>query len=525
MNQGPPPSTPPQPTAPTPPHWSLADLIDFEVLLAREADTTEPSWKEPWQAARPTPPTPPATPAARRSLFHQWLEFRRRDPSLQLPGEALASGWLTLAALATAAGLLLGATITGTLLHYRGTEPVNVAWFLVATLGIPWLVLLASATLTALRNAAGSAPPFRRLVASLTWSASLGLRRLPGEQRQHLRALLASLARRRAIYGPLAAWPAIIVTQLFAVGYYLGILALFLTHVATTDLAFGWQSTLDLGPEAVHRIVTTLAAPWAPFAPNPHPSLDHIVRSRFAYTDGLSTLNRDATTSWWPFLAYAIATYGLAFRSATLAFATLRLRRTLASWTFDHEGCNSLARLLAGPVILTRDNNPALVIPAPDPTQPTPHPHPDPAHPHPPCTALVASDFDPSTPFAQTVIPNALGLTVAASAPVQIDHPSGNPEALRTLQSPPHPASPVVVVTPAHRAPIKAIALFLQRIASTAGPHRELIVLLVGRPLDNPPGFAPVPDHELRNWRNTLAIHQIPASLERLQPAPRPTPE
>ncbi|MBL9129290.1 MAG: DUF2868 domain-containing protein, partial [Verrucomicrobiales bacterium] len=363
MSAGPSPVPPPPP--PPPSTWSLADWVDFEILLAQEEPGTEPAWLRAWEKHRGPASSPPHD-LPRRGLFRRWLEFRRADPTLRLPGEALASGWRSLSVLAGIAGVLLGGTLTGTLLHYRGTEPVNVAWFLVATLGLQLVLLVGTLGVAALRRTTGLARelrPLRHALTGLAWLCSAGLRRLPGERREELRARVANLLRKREIYGSLATWPILVVTQTFAVGYNVGILVLLLAHVAATDLAFGWQSTLDLGPDAVHRIVTAVASPWAWFAPNPNPTLPQIVGSRFSYADGMSGLDRAALAAWWPFLAYAVAFYGAGLRAAALAGAWIGQRRALDRWAFDHEGCNALARRLTGPAIHACSDTAALRIP------------------------------------------------------------------------------------------------------------------------------------------------------------------
>jgi hypothetical protein len=168
------------------------------------------------------------------------------------------------------------------------------------------------------------------------------------------------------------------------------------------------------------------------------------------------------------------------------------------------------------------------------------------------CLALVATDLEPSPNLVRQVLARAFGppldpRSVAAGVspavelgvprsgispstihnasavpdiptfPVQIDHPSGNADALQALSAPENAGSAIVVIAPAHRAPIKAIALFLRKIADASGPGREVILLLTGRRTGDQ--FAPVPDTDFQHWRNLIAIHQLPVSLERL-PSP-----
>jgi hypothetical protein len=527
----------------------MADLIDFEILLSQDDADSNAPWRKAWAQRRPEG-IPTGGTSARRSLFHAWLELRRSEPSTQLPGEAIATGWRWLGTLGAGAGILLGASVTGALLHYKGSEPVNVAWFLACTLGLPWLFLLGAGVVGFLRRTTGALQdfqPLRHLLSGMAWLCSAGLRRLPGEQRERLRARLAILHRKREIYGSLTTWPVVIVTQLVAVGYSLGILATLLAHVAATDLAFGWQSTLDLSPEVAHRVVSIVATPWSWFAPNAHPHLAQISGSRFAYADGIRAMDRSALASWWPFLAYAVAFYGLLLRGGLLVFAVARLRGIIGAWTFDHEGCNALARQLSGPFIQAQTESAALHIPSTTPAA-TSAPHSSPRT----CLALVATDLEPSPDLVRQVLARAFGppldpRAVAAGVPpavelgvppsgispttirnasaipdiptfpVQIDHPSGNADALQAISAPTHAGSTIVVIAPAHRAPIKAIALFLRKVADTTGPGREVILLLTGRRTGN--RFAAVPDADFQHWRNLIAIHQLPVSLERL-PSP-----
>ena len=489
--------------------WKIADLIDFESLLAAESGAEETRWRD------RLPDMPPGDDAGvRRCLFKAWLYLRRGEAGEPLPGESVAAGWGTLLMLSLVAGTALGASVTAALLHYKGDEPVNVSWFLACTVGVQLLVLMAAAVLALLRAVTDwfdDFHPLRGLLAGLVWLCSAGLRRLPGAQRERLRAGLAVLGRKREIYGSLAAWPFLIVTQLFAVGYNLGILALLLVHVSATDLAFGWQSTLHLGPEAAYRLVSALAAPWAWFAPNAHPSLADVVASRFSYSEGIAPLDRAAMASWWPFLCYAVACYGLLVRGALLVFAMLKLRAGLRGLAFDHEGCNALLRRLTGPMVQAQGGTAALEIPdAPAPA--TAHAARGGA-----CLALVAADVELPAEQPADYIGRTFGWRVTQTLPAQIDHPSGNVETFAALANEAAGCASIVVIARARRAPIKAIALFLQKVAETAGAKPEVILLLVGR--RDGADFARVEDEEFTHWRNFQAIHGLRLSVEKWSPA------
>ena len=495
--------------------WNLADLIDFEVLLDRESSEPSADWRQAWAKVSPAQ----SGTAPRRQLFRSWLEFRRQQPGPPLPGTSLATGWRWLATVGAFVGLLLGSSVTGGLLHYTGKEPVNVAWFLACTLGLQAMLLFGAAAFTLARRVSGAFidfQPLRQLASSLAWACSSSLRRLPGEQRESLRARLAALERKREIYGSLTTWPILIVTQVFAIAFNIGILGVLLAHVAVTDLAFGWQSTLDLSPEAVHRIAATIALPWSWCTPSPHPSLPQIVASRFSYSGGITRLDPQAAASWWPFLAYAVAAYGCLLRLALLAVASIKLRSVLNAWPFDHEGCNALARRLSGPIVQTQENSASHPIPQ-TPTLPS-TPPPESLS----CLVLAADELALDAPRAARLITSALHASTHAFFPFQLDHPSGNASAIESVAHHSSTASTVVVLAPAHRSPIKAIALTLRRITDAAGPGREVILLLVGRPSGNNDSFVPVPDATFQHWRNLQAIHHLPLTLDRLTPAAQP---
>ena len=486
------------------PSWKTADLIDFEFLLAGETGAED---GREFFAEHVRPKLPPGGETDRRSVFQAWLGARRAGARNTIGQRCAAAGKAT-ASLGGLVGLVLGGCVTTALLHYKGDEPVNVATFLGWTVGVQMLLLVAAVLLWFTRATTGifeEFHPVRGVLTALGWALSAGLRKLPGEERERLRATLASLGRRREIYGSLVAWPFLVVTQIFAVGYNLGILTVLLMHVAVTDLAFGWQSTLLLSPEAAYRIVSTLAAPWAWFAPNAHPVMEDIVASRFSYSAGLTPLDSAAMASWWPFLCYAVACYGLLLRGALLVFGAWKMRAGLRGLTFDHEGCNALFRRLTGPVVQTQNGTAVLEIPHAA--------HSSPAHTARggACLALVATDVELPAVQPADYLSKTFGWRVTQTLPAQIDHPSGNAEALAALAG--APLASVVVVVRARRAPIKAIALFLQKIVEGAGPKTEVVVLLVGRVAGA--GFARVEDDDFTHWRNLQAIHGLRLSVEK----------
>jgi len=493
--------------------WTIADILDFEYLLTADSAGDDDATRTRDRAIfeqKIAPEFGVADGGERRQVFRRWLEARREASGSDLPGAHFVAGWQTLLTFATLTGLVLGISVTAGLLHYRGKEPVNVAWFFAATVGVQWVILIAAFAWWLLRRTTGLLDgfrPLRALMSALTWAFSAGLRRLPGERRDRFRASLATISRHREIYGSLATWPVLVVTQVFGVCFNLGVLGTLLLQVALSDVAFGWQSTLRTSPEEAFHIVATVSVPWSRL-PNPHPTFDQVVASRFAYSAGIAPLSQTAMTSWWPFLCYAVAIYGLLVRLFLLAWCLGGLRRSLRGVTFDHHGCNALLRRLTGPVIQAQTGTPALTIP-----ESVPGAAPRRAG---ESLLLLAEDLAAENDALTTYLSTNLGWKVSKILTVQIDHPSGNASALQEIAASAPQLAGIVIGIPARRAPIKAIALFLQKV-SAAGGGAETLIMLLGRHTGET--YDPVSDEDYGHWKNFNAIHGLHLGIEKWRPA------
>lgn len=483
--------------------WEIADLIDFEYLLAGEAGIRDETTSRPADKRFQTEMLPALQAAgnmSRRVVFRSWLDVQRDIDGQPLPGEHWKTAWWVLVVLSIFAGAGLGGSMTATLLLYHGDVPVNVPWFLACTLGVQMLLLFVAAVLWVLRMTTNLLDDFRPLLAGFVWVTSAGLRKLSGEKRQHLQAIFARIARRREIYGSLATWPVVVVTQVFGVWFNLGILVVLIAHISVKDIEFGWQSSFVQSDEAAYRMAAGMAVPWKWFAPSPHPTLLEVTESHFRYKE------EHSNKSWWPFLCYSVACYGLLLRGGLLVFAFAKWRGAMRRLTFDHEGCPSLYRRLIGPTIRSQSDTAKLEIPS---AMDTGSPRASSGD----AFAMIATDIEIPADRLTRYISDKYGWSLVATHKAQIDHPSGNATALSALAERAANLVSVIVVVPAERPPIKAIAIFLNRIAKAAGTKPELILLLVGR--KEATGFAAVDKENLTYWQNFSAINNLRVSLEK----------
>ncbi len=475
------------------PRWSLADVIDFETLVAQDEDEARDRRIFEERIA-------PRQLKERAAIFHAWLEARREKAAAELPGEHFLTGWHTLLTIAAGGGLVIGGLVASPALLYHGEEPVNVVDFLASTLGLQWLLLI-GALLTWLLRRSGLLPsrwrPVQAVVSALLLLIGAGLRRLPGEQRLRLQATFGRLERRREIYGSLAVWPALICTQLFAVCFNVGALGTLLWRVTTHEQRFGWQTTLDVASERAGEMVASFSAPWA-WAPNAHPSVEQVVATRYAPHQSHATLPPEAMRAWWPFLFYAVGCYGLAVRALLLGLAAVKLRGELGALRFDYADASALWRRLTGPLIqsnlLGQDHvATGLEVRVPPPRDGK-------------CITLVSHELALKGSELGEQLSSVFRLTPAKELTVKIDQRQASAAQLAVVRE----AAPanVAVIVPAERDPIMAIMLFLGEVVAAAGEGGGVLVLLA----------PPLDEGRVKLWRDFVARERLRVDVEGWKP-------
>ncbi|MFP7754684.1 DUF2868 domain-containing protein [Thermodesulfobacteriota bacterium B35] len=351
--------------------WNIADVLDLEYLLALDGEE-DPNLlagrdrsiflesAETGQGRETADPGP---------ILLQWLRHRRRLLAAEdgtdtvLPGRLWQEVYRLARLLALLAGLVFGGGLAYSFLSYTGVRPVNVALYFAGFI-LSQLTLLLLIAVTALyrilfRRGLQSSLLYgllvRLLAAAVLRLKGAVLRRLDGRRRLSLQAALGSSRMRLHAHGALLFWPAFILVQLFAVGFNTGVLGATLLKVATADIAFGWQSTLQVGAATVARLVRLIALPWSWFVPA-HiacPSLSQVEGSRMVLKEGIYHLATADLVSWWPFLCLSVVFYGLLPRICLLVAGHLGLRRALDRLSFDSPACRRLLRRMLTPTLRT----------------------------------------------------------------------------------------------------------------------------------------------------------------------------
>lgn len=297
----------------------LGDYLDLEWFLEKDR-TSEPLEVLDRDRKIGLASTAESVPPALHAAY--WLAYRRRADGGGLPSGSLRSILFMLRLALGLGGMVVGVSLTRALLLYSGVEPVNVSVFLLLAVFPQVGFIIFAAGLMAFRGLRKIelGIPLRPLF-NLFWSRPGSLSPQAGFAR--------SLFLRRGWPARMLGWEGLRLAHLGGFCLALGSLAGLVVSVAVTDLAFGWQSTLQVGAQGMHSLVGALSLPWSwlPAQWGLTPTLAQIEGSRIILKDGMGALANADLVAWWPFLCMCLLAYALLPRLLLLASAHWMLRR------------------------------------------------------------------------------------------------------------------------------------------------------------------------------------------------------
>ena len=371
--------------------WNIADLIDLHLFFQIDEELRQQKGEAALAKrdriiylAKIEPQLGKADDIPPRLLVRKWLSMRRLQflqekdhKGMVLPGAVWREMVAICRVLFFLGGLLTGVALAGSLLIYAGSVPLNVSlYFGLCVLSQLFFLGLQSLFLIYRR--------FRRipmestvlyvLIGRLLVRGLDGLRRrlqrkMSGRQRLDLAALIGGVHHHREL-AALFIWPAFMLVQLGGIGFNLGVFGATLAKVAFADIAFGWQSSLQLSAEAVARLVQWIALPWSWVVPHAYPSLEQIKGSQMVLKEGMAHLATSDLISWWPFLCSAVVVYGLLPRLALLGLGMWQQLRALDRLHFATLGIRPLLQRMAAARIdtngITVSTETPLATPFPD---------------------------------------------------------------------------------------------------------------------------------------------------------------
>lgn len=309
---------------------------------------------------------------SKSAIIRYWLHERKNaekelfKSETIFPGDVFSRGYQLLIYAFIAVGFVVGATVTYSFLYYKGTEPLNVSSYIgifvitqIFFIAALILIFFLRKTTRLLTNIPIINSLFgillRRLVLKITKSIT---KNFSTRRRLNLQAVIGLIRAKTIIYNSIFYWPLFIVSQIFAISFNLGILYATISRVLMSDLAFGWQSTLQIGPQAVHSLIKIISMPWSWFIPPQiaHPTIEQIEGSRIILKNGIYSLSTENLASWWPFLCLAVLFYGLLPRIILFVTAIVVKNNALRNLDFSHSACDKLMLRMETPILNTKGN-------------------------------------------------------------------------------------------------------------------------------------------------------------------------
>ncbi|HDZ90966.1 MAG: DUF2868 domain-containing protein [Deltaproteobacteria bacterium] len=354
--------------------WRIRDIIDLEYLLQEDEgeEGREPA-KSVLERDREIylnqilPREREGGGLTRSAVVRAWLEQRRRLEKRAghgvLPGEAFEEGYRLTGLGLLMAGILSGLGMAFSFLSYRGTEPLNVSSYLGLFVFTQCLILMFFIGISLVRRLRSR--PFdtsvvytliRGLMSRLiTILLHRAFKDLGGTKRWRLEAVTGLIRGTRRVYGPLFYWPVFILAQIIGVGFNVGVLGATVLKVLGSDVAFGWQSTVQFSAQTVFSLVQTMALPWSWLVPPDiaHPTLLQVEGSHMVLKEGIYHLATGDLVSWWPFLCFSVLTYGLLPRAILLCMGMVLKGRALSRLDFDHRAPRRLIYRMKTPLVTT----------------------------------------------------------------------------------------------------------------------------------------------------------------------------
>ncbi len=518
--------------------WHIKDLIDLEYFFELDNQAEEQALRTRDREiylsaiaphlAKDAADSKSSETTAPKGVIRKWLEKRReiekkaRGDEVMLPGDAFAEVRRLLLHIAFIIACLGGAGVTFSLLTYKGSEPLNVSVFLgvlvASQIGLLLLLLFGFYLRKQSRLFENSSLVYT-LLSRLTikiarWFREKTLKKLSAAKRDKIQAALGLAHRQRTIYGSVFFWPFFIIGQTVGVGFNLGVLGATFLRVLSADLAFGWQSTIQISPIAVFKTVKAIAAPWSWFVPHgiAHPTLEQIKGSHMVLKDGIYHLATQDLVSWWPFLCLAVCVYGLIPRILLLITGVTVQKRRLRQLNFDHADCDRLMQRLTTPLLETEGQLEPADSDAASKSQPSDRhgfhqpPIDEPTGPGGVrrIIALIPEDLYETASDAELRqnIQKTLGYRLGSKFEVEVDIPA-DLAVLEQLAAQ-NGAVNVMLLQEAWQPPIRETLQFIRKIREIAGKKAKIIIALIGKPTLETI-FTPVNSDNFKIWEQQIS--------------------
>ncbi|MDR2548801.1 MAG: DUF2868 domain-containing protein [Desulfobulbus sp.] len=515
--------------------WTIADLIDFHYFSRMDEGLRHESGEAALAKrdrmiylAKIEPQLGKADTAPPRTLVRKWLTVRRLQYRRQqgaegapLPGTVWQELSVLCQGLLFGLGLFAGLGGAGSLLLYAGTTPLNVSVYFGLFVLLQMAILILQGLVFGyrlLRRLPLETSVFYLFLGRMLLRGLDGIRRrlqpaLTGRQRLDLAAIAGGVRQRKEL-AALLIWPAFALVQMGGIGFNLGVLGATLAKVSFADIAFAWQSSLQLSAELVAGLVRWIALPWSWWLPQAVPTLVQVQGSQMVLKEGIAHLETANLVAWWPFLCCAVVAYGLLPRCLLLMLALVRQRRALAQLHFATLDIRPLVQRMTAPRLDTNGLGDEVWADAARTPAPAAESRQTATGAPVPATAIRATEGDRWL----LLIPDELdGEELRAALAGQLRPEFGaafdyvrhgvpglaDAEILAPLALAATPPAGALVLHEAWQPPLKETETLVHGLRRLVGEQASITILLIGRPTAQAV-LTPVDPEQLRVWSQKM---------------------
>jgi len=331
------------------PCWAISDLLDYDYFLYLDENESHDETKTRDRAIYLSGFAGNDTTVTDHRLATCWLNARRKQVTSEaLPGHIFAGIKKYINLIPALIGIVLGSTYGAGVLKYSGETAINLPTAFGFLVAFPLSLSILSLLLMVMRVQLIQPARLQGL-----WNIIyklFGRYAMPTEQkRRKTDAFFNSISIRIKKYGTIPGWTAKHRQHCFTLSFQIGSLAAVILTGMVHDLAFGWESTADVAPQSIHKVVESISAPWNKWTDNGSPTIDNIIGSRLILKEGLDNNDDADLKSWWPFIFYAMFFYAVLPKLALVLISGIAGRRALCRIDFNEAQSRALFRRMTLP--------------------------------------------------------------------------------------------------------------------------------------------------------------------------------
>ncbi|MBX2869218.1 MAG: DUF2868 domain-containing protein [Acidiferrobacterales bacterium] len=329
----------------------LGDLIDIKAQIDRDRQLERTLLRERDRAIGLEQNHLAKTSDNNLKRLRAWISTIREEGEIVSPGQNVDKAMRNAILISWVLGATIGYLLARSVLAYDGSQPVNLLIALIVLIGVQLVALLILFLLLLFRrdkllDAVSILNPTNIIL--------LVLGRMQPSWKKAITTYSTGLSPRRGI-GFLPQMLAYL-SQHFSIALNIGILGTLLYLVTISDLAFGWNTTLDIQTDTINHFFQSLALPWQSIVPSAVPDYSLVESSRYyrlqsQLRSGGWEANKLGT--WWLYLALCLVFYGFLPRLIALVVTGIQYDRAIVRATLALPGTSQILARMSDPLVST----------------------------------------------------------------------------------------------------------------------------------------------------------------------------